>query len=240
MTDSMEELYLVNDSKYNNDRTWSWNIWIEGPALEHNKVVSVKYILHPTFKNPMRLIRDSSTSFRLSGRAWGEFNVQAVVSTKDGKTQNLDHWLKLAGEERKSGSTKGIVYLSHSVADGPVANKLANMLIKKGYDVSASAMLDLAEGVDWRSEIERAIKLANVNVIFISRGMTDYMGWELERMLANEKNLGYKVLPVLLGAVDVEGSFANINYLRISSVEEMDHVLEGVEKLIENSTEGTL
>ena len=233
MPNSMEELKLVNNSKYRDNRSWSWNIWLEGPAVEQGKVVSVKYFLHPTFKNPIQLVTDKSSKFKLSGGGWGEFNVKAEVLTEDKKTVTLNHWLEFnAGEKQEVfNASIGNVFLSHSVADGPIANRLASLLINKGYRVTASAMQDIMAGDDWQKEIKINIKSADVNVVFISPGMSEYIDKEINHMLSSGEHIEGKILPVLLGSEDIEENLGNFQHLRISSISEIGIVAEAIENL---------
>jgi len=236
MANSMEKLKLVNDSKYLGNRSWSWNVWLEGPAVEQGKVVSVKYFLHPTFKNPIHLVTDKSSKFKLSGSGWGEFNIKAEVLIEGQKTLTLNHWLEFDAEEKLEAlkTAKGSVFLSHSVADGLIANKLAGLLIAKGYRVRASAMMDIAAGTDWQKEINNNMKLADVNVVFISPGMSEYTSSEISHMLSSEKHIEGKLLPVLLGSADIEENLGHLQSLRISSMNEIEIVVEAVEKLIDS------
>jgi len=48
-------------------------------------VTAVTYRLHPTFKDPIRRISDRRTSFELRTAAWGEFNMTAEISFRDGR-----------------------------------------------------------------------------------------------------------------------------------------------------------
>jgi transcription initiation factor IIF auxiliary subunit len=230
----MKKFNLVNDSKYLGNRRWSWNVWLEGPADSISEIVSVKYFLHPTFTNPIHTVTDKSSKFKLSGSGWGEFNIKAEVLTDGGNTVTLNHWLEFDAKEKRAAlkSTKGEVFLSHSAADGLVANRLAGLLNAKGYHVTASAMMDTAAGKDWQKEIKNNMKRADVNVVFISPGMSAYTSSEISHMLSSEEHFANKLLPVLLGSADIEENLHHIQSLRISSIDEMGIVVEAVERLI--------
>jgi transcription initiation factor IIF auxiliary subunit len=236
MANSMEKLKLVNDSKYLGNRSWSWNVWLEGPAVDQGKVVSVKYFLHPTFKNPIHLVTDKPSKFKLSGSGWGQFNIKAEVLIEGEKTLTLNHWLEFDAQEKLETlkTARGSVFLSHSIADGPIANKLAGLLTAKGYQVKASAMMDVSVGTDWQKEIKNNMNRADVNVVFISPGMSEYMSSEISHMLSSEKHIGGKLLPVLLGSADIEENLGYLQCLRISSMSEIEIVVDAVEKMIKN------
>ena len=129
-------------------------------------------------------------------------------------------------------TAKGNVFLSHSVADGPIANKLAGLLTAKDYRVTASAMMDISAGTDWQKEIKNNMKLADVNVVFISPGMSEYIGSEISHVLSSEKHIEGKLLPVFLGSANIEESLSHLRSLRISSMSEIETVVEAVEELI--------
>jgi len=234
MANSTEELKLVNNSKYLGDRSWSWNVWLEGPALELGKVLSVKYFLHPTFQNPIHLVTNKKSKFKLSGSGWGVFDIKAEVLQDEKKILTLNHRLKFDDDKKLEAlkSTKGSVFVTHSVADGPIANELAALLIAEGYRVTASAMVDIATGTDWQREIKDSTKRADVNVVLISPGMSEYTSSAISHMLASEKPIEGKLLPVLLGRVELEENLGNLQSLRISSINEIEIVVDAVEKLI--------
>jgi transcription initiation factor IIF auxiliary subunit len=81
--------------KYQGDDYWDWWIWIEGPKAELDQIDRVIYILHPTFPNPVREVRDRSTKFRMKTAGWGVFRIHATVKHKNGKETPLTHELKL-------------------------------------------------------------------------------------------------------------------------------------------------
>lgn len=236
MDNSAENLKLVNNSEYLGNRSWKWEVWIEGPAVELDRVESVKYFLHPTFKDPIRFVTDKLSHFKLSSSGWGEFHIRAEVSIKGGKTLTLIHGLVFNAEEKESvlKTTKGSVFLSHSVADGPVANKVARLLLKKGYSVTDAAMVRIEAGKDWQKEIEHDMKLADVNVVLISPGMSEYTSLAASHLLSSEKVIEGKLLLVLLGSAEIGENLVNFQSLRISSMDEIGNVVEAVEKLIDN------
>jgi len=100
MENSDTMIAIVNDSQYLGNGMWKWQVWIEGPPEELRKVLSVRYILHPTFKNPFRLVKEESTKFKLSAFGWGEFNLKAEILMKDNTKLMRSHYLKLKAEEK--------------------------------------------------------------------------------------------------------------------------------------------
>ena len=200
---------------------------------EEDRVASVTYFLHPTFSNPIHEVSDKSSKFKLSGSGWGEFNIKAEVSLTGGETLTLNHWLQFDADSKKKAQkgVKGEVFLSHSMADGTVANHLAALLNAKGYRVTASAMVDVSAGVDWQNEIKKNIALADLNVVFISPGISEYLGTVISRMLSTDEGIRGKLLPVLLGSVEIPELISDIQILRIGSISELDKVVEVVDNL---------
>ena len=84
------------------DRSWHWSVWIDGPDAELDQVELVEWILHPTFPNPIVPVKQRQTKFRLDRTGWGEFEINANVTAKDGRPQHLKHQLRLAESAKQS------------------------------------------------------------------------------------------------------------------------------------------
>jgi transcription initiation factor IIF auxiliary subunit len=70
-------------------------VWLDGAPEELDSVDHVSYILDSTFHNPVRLIADRSTNFRLDTSGWGTFTIHANVAHKNGSEAILKHNLVL-------------------------------------------------------------------------------------------------------------------------------------------------
>jgi len=98
-----KSVYLVHRSKRAADldkdgkERYRIRIWLDAddPQLL-DQVQKVTYYLHPSFKEPVRVIDDRQTLFGLNTVAWGEFNLKAVVTNKDNKTYPLERYINLA------------------------------------------------------------------------------------------------------------------------------------------------
>ena len=86
---------IAQSETYVGDDRWEWSVWLEGPSQELDSVKVVRYVLHPTFHNPVRDIEDRSTKFRLDTSGWGTFTINARVTFKDGHQLQLKHDLVL-------------------------------------------------------------------------------------------------------------------------------------------------
>jgi len=92
-------LQLHNSWEYEGDDWWSWSAYLKGSDLK--RVDYVEYILHPSFKKPLRKVTDREGGFRLETSGWGEFDLKAVVQFKDGTATLLKHQIKLEYEPKK-------------------------------------------------------------------------------------------------------------------------------------------
>jgi len=75
---------------------YQWRLYLEGPAEELDEVQEVEYILHPTFRNPVRVVRDRASGFALDSVGWGEFEVGVEVRKESGEVQTMRHRLDLS------------------------------------------------------------------------------------------------------------------------------------------------
>ena len=57
------------------------------------EVEKIIYVLHPTFRNPVREVRSRDTNFMMATYAWGEFNLKAIVYFNDGSRQTLERYI---------------------------------------------------------------------------------------------------------------------------------------------------
>ena len=64
----------------------------DDPSL--TQIQKVEYVLHPTFKRPVRSSTDRSQKFRIELRAWGWFVVKVVLYMTDGSQQEFRQHMK--------------------------------------------------------------------------------------------------------------------------------------------------
>jgi transcription initiation factor IIF auxiliary subunit len=89
--------YFVEQSyNYIGDDYWDWSVWIESnDPKKLDKISSVTYHLHNTFHNPVRIINDRKSKFRLDTSGWGTFTIYIVINLKDKSVIELKHNLIL-------------------------------------------------------------------------------------------------------------------------------------------------
>ena len=80
-------------------------IFLTGADLD--KVKQVKYLLHPSFSNPVAVSEDPTNNFEAWIWSWGGFPITATITTKNGQVfeKELDFSFKTKFEEAQS---KGI------------------------------------------------------------------------------------------------------------------------------------
>jgi hypothetical protein len=80
-------------------------IYLTGVDLD--KVKQVKYLLHPSFSNPVAVSEDATNSFEAWIWSWGGFPIKATITTKSGQVfeKEFDFSFKTKFEEAQS---KGI------------------------------------------------------------------------------------------------------------------------------------
>jgi transcription initiation factor IIF auxiliary subunit len=90
---------LENDWEYLSEDLWRWGAYLSSTnKTEIDNVSSVEYLLHPTFKNPIRTIKERNNNFRLTTQGWGTFILRANVRYGDGRVTHLQHQVVLKRE----------------------------------------------------------------------------------------------------------------------------------------------
>ena len=86
------ELYLVHSKKRAKDLDTDeyeyhrLRIWVDADEPEMLRdLASVTYHLHPTFRDPIKIISDAKQKFLLATTCWGEFNMYAEIHFKTGR-----------------------------------------------------------------------------------------------------------------------------------------------------------
>lgn len=86
---------IAQDYEYQGGDYWKWSVWIEASDEELAQIESVEYTLHPTFPDPVRVVEDRSSKFRLETAGWGVFRLYALVRLEGGSEAQLEHDLVL-------------------------------------------------------------------------------------------------------------------------------------------------
>jgi transcription initiation factor IIF auxiliary subunit len=89
-------LSLRNKWHYKGEDWWDWEAFIDDHGSgQLSSVDHVEYVLHPTFREPIRKISDRKDGFRLKTSGWGTFMLKAFVHMKSGQKLKLEHILVL-------------------------------------------------------------------------------------------------------------------------------------------------
>jgi hypothetical protein len=77
--------------KFSDRGRWFYyvRIFVDATPAELKTIELVKYTLHPTFKEPIRVSDSPSNHFEIRIWTYGYFDVVALLIMKDGTTRNL-------------------------------------------------------------------------------------------------------------------------------------------------------
>lgn len=89
-----QTVVVDNTAQYRGNGQYSWTIFLKGNAAALQQVKSVQYTLHPTFAKPV--VYGTGSNFSYSAAGWGEFNIVATISYKNGTSTVVNHWLRLS------------------------------------------------------------------------------------------------------------------------------------------------
>jgi len=89
-----QNVAVDNTAQYRGNGQYSWTVFLRGDPSALQQVKSVQYTLHPTFNKPV--VWGSGGNFSYSAIGWGEFNIVATIYYKDGKSEAVNHWLRLS------------------------------------------------------------------------------------------------------------------------------------------------
>lgn len=95
--------YKISQSyKYIGDDYWDWEIWIDAMKEDLEKIDFVIYNLHQTFIDPVRIVKNKKTKFKLETSGWGTFTIYAIITFTDKTVIHLEHDLELEYPSEKS------------------------------------------------------------------------------------------------------------------------------------------
>jgi hypothetical protein len=223
------QLRLKNSSVWQGTDRWKWSVWVDGKQESIEQVDRVEYILHPTFPDPVRLVTDRASNFKLNSKGWGEFMIHANVVTKTGRTLRLNHWLKLSGGkslgERESRQTeKPSVFLAYSKVDYPLAAELSRFLEARGLEVLSENQLKPDEPI--MSAVRSLIGRADAVLALIAE---EPSSWVLNEISEAEKQQ-IPIVPMLLGKETIlPPSIANKQPLHIENPQDRRQVEEAID-----------
>lgn len=235
-------IQVKQDYKYLGKKWWEWSVWLEGTDAELDNIDFVNYVLHPTFPNPVRTIKDRVSNFRLESAGWGQFTIYIKVFTKDKQEYELQHHLTLAFPEEEK--PKDVVqqpelFLSASVADFDFADLLQQELENEGIKVTRADEIvsDLPLDVAINSELERA----DLAALIVSDNLSPQVAKFAKKI--THHNLGS--ISVLVNQKAEAPSILNKSsikpeVLRISDYSDLKSVAHKMAQIAENSVKNKL
>ncbi|MEM9545549.1 MAG: pYEATS domain-containing protein [Bacteroidota bacterium] len=192
---------------------WDWSVWIDASHEDLNKINSVVYILHPTFKNRVRTIASRNTKFKLRSKGWGEFRIYIrIYFNEEGlEPLYLTHDLKLFQDYS---SSKSKVFISSQFMDKEKAKDLKDELTKENFDVLA--VDDLNTGSNIFESIENRIAESDIMIV-LGDTFTRYQMHELNSALEKDKE-------VFIISEETNDDYKNIKH--VDSIEQMVKTLK--------------
>lgn len=124
------------------------------------------------------------------------------------------------------------IFISHSHQDMEVCRKLADALMKRGYEVFADSAIDF--GTSIIATIKTELNDSDVFIAIITENFLNSSWAQAELSSAIFSSDNICVLPVVVGDVFVPNFLRHIQYRKVSSLEEVTQaVLNDIELLKE-------
>lgn len=90
---------LVNIAESHGKGRYEWTIFPVAEKEMLDRIASVEYTLHPSFKEPVVTVRDAGNNFAYTTVGWGEFTVYATVNFNDDtEPLSVSHRLSFSAE----------------------------------------------------------------------------------------------------------------------------------------------
>jgi hypothetical protein len=200
---------------------WDWAVWVEGTKEELAGIGSVEYTLHPTFSNPVRVVTDRRTKFRLEEYGNGEFQIRARLELKSGRTKTLRHWLKL---ERTQGGRapkkEKNVFVSYAAADAALGEAIQKALEEHG--VEQWTLDDVVEdGKPWEASLLSAFEDADVFLALFS----DAPSRAVEREAKQAAAYNVDVVPIVVGDAQLPESLDRLKAVPLQGLADVGQVV---------------
>ena len=87
--------YSMFTKKVQNEDWYEWCVFVDSERETVSVIKAVEYTLHPTFRDPKRLITDKEHRFALVSDGWGGFLIKIQVVFEDGSEEFTSHMLQL-------------------------------------------------------------------------------------------------------------------------------------------------
>lgn len=94
MTIKLNSYSMWTEKKYEDD-WYDWCVFVDEDLEVINTIRSVEYTLHPTFPNPVRVIKDKTSRFVLFSSGWGGFRIKVRIDYENGSSLKTSFSLQL-------------------------------------------------------------------------------------------------------------------------------------------------
>jgi hypothetical protein len=146
--------------KYDYD-WYDWCVFVVGDDEVLSDIESVEYTLHPSFPDPVRLIKNRSDCFVLHSSGWGGFSVGIKITFADGSTGETSYFLKLGGNTWPKGTAPAAfadkdeesIYRA-LIHEKSRWRKMSTILSKTG--LPQPRVLDLLRGLEKNNTVRKA------------------------------------------------------------------------------------
>lgn len=192
---------------------WKWACWIDAAPADLARIISVIWILHPTFSPSRVTITTRDNQFRLDSAGWGTFAVRANVVLQDAEPVEIRQTLKLtypaddsnfneqiggAAESSPPASTEKPrakkVFISYSSEDEKQALVIQKYLSDAGTSVFNAN--SVTPGMPLEASIQKMIREADA---FVTINSSDYQSqWVvLETKMAQAEGIPILQVPAV-------------------------------------------
>lgn len=188
---------IGQDFEYVSNDYWNWWAWIDADDARLDEIEKVVWLLHPSFAQSRRTLKDRPSRFRLDASGWGTFLLRAELHLKNGSTIALRRNLRLeypepsaAAPSKETALPEGFkprsVFLSYSSMDARVAAQLRETLQQAGLQVLDQTKL--GPGEPWRESLMGMISRSDAVVTLIGDAeVSPFVGSEMGFAVASAK-----------------------------------------------------
>jgi hypothetical protein len=188
---------LQNSSKPSTHGRWFWSAWIEGPDDALDRIKAVRYTLHPTFPDPVRIVNNRSSKFAVDSSGFGEFTIHADVRPVSGEPFHLDHWLELGkSADATTDVSQRVVtlFVSFGATDVKLFKTLKKDLASKGIRVIGPEDASDAVG-SWPQACGDVIASADAAAFVMSGELRGFAEVEVQQAAKHHK----PIIPIMVG-----------------------------------------
>jgi TIR domain/YEATS family len=203
---------------------WEWAVWVEGTKEELDDIASVEYTLHPTFSNPMRVVDDRRSKFRLEESGGAEFELRARVDLKTGRSKMLKQWLELERTHGERAPKKEkTVFVSYAAADAALGEAIQQALREHG--VEQATLDDVVEaGKPWEASLLSAIEGADLVLALFSDAPSQWVEREARAAAAHDVD----VVPIVVGDTQLPEAFSRLNAVSLGGVADVGPLVDSL------------